>query len=166
MTCHQTFRPQPMHSIVLNQPTWQLFLYNLTAVKCVQHRLGPSAASVRHKICSIGVKSACGHCSRRIGIHSMPRLISEQSFCLLATQCRGIEYRLAPNRPAEDPTVISKEFAMTWLHLSVGALKVISGFAVVAGSVGTGHAIECLLSGSLTLAPVAWSVATHFVSDS
>ncbi len=55
---------------------------------------------------------------------------------------------------------------MTWLHLSVGALKVISGFAVVAGSVGTGHAIECLLSGSLTLAPVAWSVATHFVSDS
>lgn len=54
---------------------------------------------------------------------------------------------------------------MTWLHLAVGVLKVVSGFAMVAGAVETGHSMEFLLSGSMTLAPVAWSIATHFVSD-
>lgn len=52
-----------------------------------------------------------------------------------------------------------------WLNIIVGGLKVVSGFALAAGSIESGQSMTCLLGGSLTLAPVAWTIASHFVTD-
>ncbi len=51
------------------------------------------------------------------------------------------------------------------LNFMVGGLQVISGFVLVAGSIDTSGSVNCLLSGSLALAPAAWSIARHFVAD-
>ena len=52
-----------------------------------------------------------------------------------------------------------------WLHITVIGLKVVTGAVLVADSVGSAPALRCLLNGSMMLAPVAWGIATQFVSD-
>lgn len=52
-----------------------------------------------------------------------------------------------------------------WVQITLGGLKMMSGFVLVADSMSAGGSLSCLVNGSLAMAPVAWMIANHFVSD-
>jgi hypothetical protein len=52
-----------------------------------------------------------------------------------------------------------------WLSVSLGGLKIASSLVLVAGSMDADSSVTCLLNSSLSLAPLAWAVASQFVAD-
>ena len=52
-----------------------------------------------------------------------------------------------------------------WVQITLSGLKMMSGFVLVADSMSAGGSLSCLVNGSLALAPLAWGIASHLVSD-
>jgi len=54
---------------------------------------------------------------------------------------------------------------LNWLQITVGGLKMVTGVVVVADSMSSGLPLSCVVNSLLTLAPLAWAIASQFVPD-